>query len=163
TACSGPIRARPSASRACAPWRAWRPRRRVPGAAAPERRLMAAPGEAARGAALALAGAVLRHARPLDEAWQAGLAPGGAPARLEPRDRAFARQLVATVLRRLGQIDDALARCLQRPLKPADASIQDVLRLAAAQILFLRTPAHAAVDAAVRQAGRRPHLRGLVN
>ena len=36
----------------------------------------------------------------------------------DPRDRAFARLLVATVLRRLGQIDALIAHCLNTPLPP---------------------------------------------
>ena len=35
---------------------------------------------------------------------------GGRMSRMAPRDRAFVRLLVVTVLRRLGQIDDALIR-----------------------------------------------------
>lgn len=84
---------------------------------------------------------------------------------LSSRDRAFARHLSATVLRRLGQLDDALARCLDRPLKPKLNAVQDLLRLGAAQVLFLDVPAHAAVGETVAlAAGVRvgPH-RGLLN
>ncbi|MBM3491828.1 MAG: MFS transporter [Alphaproteobacteria bacterium] len=124
---------------------------------------MSAPGEAARAAALDLLRQVLHQHRPLDDALVAALAPGGRLAPASPRDRAFARALVATCLRRLGQLDDALARCLNRPLPPAAIWTQDVLRLAAAQLLFLGTEPYAAVDAAVRQAAARPEHRGLVN
>ena len=70
----------------------------------------------ARSAALDLIGAVLRQRHPLDEAIEdhAGMAE------LPARDRAFARLLVATVLRRLGQIDAMIAHCLEKPL-PASA------------------------------------------
>ncbi|MGQ0662222.1 MAG: RsmB/NOP family class I SAM-dependent RNA methyltransferase [Pseudomonadota bacterium] len=111
--------------------------------------------------ALDLVGEVLGQRRPLDEA----LDRHRAFADLEPRDRAFARLLVATVLRRLGQIDAAIRACLDKELTPKANQIRDVLRLGAAQILFLRTPAHAAVDATVglargrRQAG----YKGLLN
>ena len=125
-------------------------------------------GLAARAAALALLTAVLRDHRPLDEALAQAQAGDGAMARLDPRDRAFARLLVATTLRRLGQIDGVLATCLAQPLKPARARITDILRLGLTQILFLETPPHAGVDTAVRltrtdpaPAGRR--LTGLVN
>ncbi|MBM3508191.1 MAG: methyltransferase domain-containing protein [Alphaproteobacteria bacterium] len=82
-------------------------------------------------------------------------------AELEPRDRAFARLLVLTALRRLGQIDDAIAHCVERPddLPPRERAI---LRLGAAQLLFLGTPAFAAVNGAV-QATRSSALKGLVN
>ena len=71
----------------------------------------------ARSAALDLIGAVLRQKHPLDEAIEdhAGLAE------LPARDRAFARLLVATVLRRLGQIDAMIAHCLEKPLPPRAA------------------------------------------
>ena len=65
------------------------------------------------------------------------------------RDRAFARLLVATVLRRLGQIDALIGDCLNTPLAPRAALIHDVLRLGIAQLLFLRTPPHAAVATSV--------------
>ncbi len=75
-----------------------------------------------------------------------------AASRLESRDRGFVRLLVATVLRRLGQIDAAILAMLDRPgaLRP---EVQDVLRLGAAQLLFLGTPGHAAVDTTVTLAG----------
>jgi 16S rRNA (cytosine967-C5)-methyltransferase len=114
-----------------------------------------------RAIALQLLGAVLRGGRPLDEA----LAEHEGLAALEARDRAFARLLVATSLRRLGQIDALIARCLDRPLKPRAAEVQDLLRLGACQLVFIGTPAHAAVSTAVALAGRlRPGgYKGLVN
>lgn len=118
---------------------------------------------AARAAALALLRAVLENGRPLDEVWSADLAPGRPLARLSPRDRAFARLLTTTVLRRLGQIDAALAQFLDRPLNRGARPARLPLRLMAAQLLFLETPAHAAVDGAVRQVRRLGRLSGLVN
>jgi 16S rRNA (cytosine967-C5)-methyltransferase len=86
-------------------------------------------------------------------------------AELPARDRAFARLLVATVLRRLGQIDALIAGCLNSPLAPRAAIIQDILRLGIAQLLFLRTPPHAAVATSVDLADARGFLshKGLVN
>ena len=55
----------------------------------------------ARRIALDVLDRVLGEARPLDDTF----AGHPALARLEPRDRAFARLLVTTALRRLGQID----------------------------------------------------------
>ncbi len=126
---------------------------------APPADLPPAPG--ARGLALELVEAVLLRRRPLDEALEAT----DALARLEPRDRAFVRLLVATVLRRRGQIDDALNSCLGRKLTPKAArQAQDLLRLGAAQLLFLKTPPHAAVDRMVALAtGRRRGYAGLTN
>ncbi len=96
---------------------------------------------------LALLDAVLVHRRLLDEAFE-DLARGMG-AELSLRDRAFARMLVATTLRRLGQIDALLARCLEKPLAGSAQRATDVLRLGACQLLFLNTPAHAAIATSV--------------
>lgn len=97
---------------------------------------------------------------PFDDAWDdhIGLT------RLAARDRAFVRLLVLTLLRRLGQVDAVLARLLDRPQR-LKAEVRDILRLAAVQLLFLGTPAHAAVDSAVRLAsGQRTRgFRPLIN
>ncbi len=115
----------------------------------------------ARAIALDLLDAVLRRRRPLDEA----LAEHRALPRLEPRDRAFARLLVATVLRRLGQIDAAIDARLERPLPQRRGVVRDILRLGAAQTGFLGIAPHAAVDTAVVLARARGHagLAGFVN
>src|SRR5271154_7470713 len=115
----------------------------------------------ARNAALDLIGAVLRRKRPLDDA----IDESGSIHQLSGRDRAFARLLVATALRRLGQIDALIALCLSTPLAPRAAVIHDILRLGVAQLLFLRTPPHAAVATSVDIAHGRGYLshKGLVN
>jgi 16S rRNA (cytosine967-C5)-methyltransferase len=82
---------------------------------------------------------------------------------LPPRDRAFGRALAMTVLRRLGQIDQALKAKLQRP--PPDSVIA-LLRLGAAQILFMGAPDFAAVDTTVELTARgktSQSFKGLVN
>jgi len=86
-------------------------------------------------------------------------------AELSVRDRAFARLLVATVLRRLGQIDAMIAGCLNAPLAARAAVVHDILRLGISQLLFLRTPPHAAVATSVDLAHVRGFLshKGLVN
>src|SRR5215471_13653418 len=111
--------------------------------------------------ALDLMGTVLRRRRPLDDA----IEDNPAVPELSARDRAFARLLTATVLRRLGQIDALIDRCLNIPLAPRAAMVQDILRLGIAQLLFLRTPAHAAVATSVDIAHSRGFLshKGLVN
>jgi 16S rRNA (cytosine967-C5)-methyltransferase len=115
----------------------------------------------ARQVALDLIGAVLRRKRPLDDA----IEDNPTMAELSVRDRAFARLLVATVLRRLGQIDALITDCLNTPLAPRAAIIHDILRLGIAQLLFLRTPPHAAVATSVDLAHARGFLshKGLVN
>jgi 16S rRNA (cytosine967-C5)-methyltransferase len=115
----------------------------------------------ARDVALDLLGAVLRRKRPLDDA----IDDNQAMQLLSGRDRAFARLLVATALRRLGQIDEMIALCLNTPLAPRAATVHDILRLGVAQLLFLRTPPHAAVATSVDLAHSRGFLshKGLVN
>lgn len=69
---------------------------------------------------------------------------------MEPRDRAFILLLVMTVLRYRAEIDALLATCLKQPLEGGKTGyVQDVLRLGAAQLLWLETPAHAAVHSSV--------------
>jgi len=120
-----------------------------------------APLQSARAVALALLEAVLGRKIPLDQA----LAESKPMAALAARDRAFARLLAATVLRRLGQIDDVLARFMAKPLPERAGSVRDALRLGAAQLLFLETPPHAAVATAVEltESLGHPALKGLVN
>jgi 16S rRNA (cytosine967-C5)-methyltransferase len=115
----------------------------------------------ARQVALDLLAAVLRRKRPLDDAIDDNPQIG----ELSVRDRAFARLLVATVLRRLGQIDALIAACLNAPLAARAATVHDILRLGIAQLLFLRTPPHAAVATSVDLAHARGFLshKGLVN
>ncbi|HUK60929.1 MAG TPA: transcription antitermination factor NusB [Stellaceae bacterium] len=115
----------------------------------------------ARSVAIDLIGAVLRRKRPLDDAIEENGEMAGLPA----RDRAFARLLVAMVLRRLGQIDALIAHCLNTPLPARAAAVHDMLRLGIAQLLFLRTPPHAAVATSVDLAEVRGFVshKGLVN
>jgi len=94
----------------------------------------------ARQAALVLLDGALRKHRSVDDAFDA------ATAGLESRDRAFARLLTAVMLRRMGQIDAVLAPFISK--KPSDP-VKDILRLGAAQLLFLDTPPHAAVATSV--------------
>jgi 16S rRNA (cytosine967-C5)-methyltransferase len=119
------------------------------------------PAATARHVALDLIGAVLGRERPLDEA----IDDSGGMGTLSLRDRAFARLLVATVLRRLGQIDALIAACVANPLPPRAAQVHDILRLGVAQLLFLHTPPHAAVATSVDLAQSRGFLahKGLVN
>jgi 16S rRNA (cytosine967-C5)-methyltransferase len=116
---------------------------------------------ASRRAALEVLIACLDKGQPLDDA----LARHEGFAVLDPRDRAFVRLLLATTLRRLGEIDDVLGMLIERPLHGPNALAHHALRLGSAQLLFLGTPAHAAVDTSVRlvEAAHLPHLKGLAN
>lgn len=115
----------------------------------------------ARACALDIFHDILRHGRAFDE----GFAAHEALQKLDARDRAFARLLVATALRRLGQIDAVLAACIDKEVPARHAIVRDILRLGCAQLLFLKTPAHAAVDTAVRMTSERGRgaYKGLVN
>jgi 16S rRNA (cytosine967-C5)-methyltransferase len=108
---------------------------------------------------------VLRRRKPLDEAFGHSARQGDL-AKLPERDRAFVRALAATALRRLGQIEHLLARFLARPLPVKSGCAREILIVAAAQLLFMRVPAHAAIDTAVEIArGDRDarHFAGLIN
>ena len=68
---------------------------------------------------------------------------------LDERDKSFVRMLATTCLRRMGQIDFVLKQLLEKPLPQKARAVQDILRLAVCQILFMQVPAHAAVSTAV--------------
>ncbi len=88
-----------------------------------------------------------------------------AKSHLSTQDFAFATLLYLTVLRRLGQIDELVGRCIKKPLPRKARGTRMALRLGAAQLLFLDTAPHAAVNTSVELAvefGGRKH-RGLVN
>jgi 16S rRNA (cytosine967-C5)-methyltransferase len=132
---------------------------------APRRAPAEVPGLAARRVAADLIDGVLRRHRPLDEQLESGEA-SSAFAALQERDRALARKLVGTVLRRLGTLRHLLGSALDRGF-PSDAPrVETILLIGAAQLLWLDVPDHAAVDLAVRlaQADRRAaRYPGLVN
>jgi len=112
----------------------------------------------ARNAALDLLTAALARRAGLETGLEA---PGFG--RLSPQDRAFARALAMVTLRRLGQIDRALAARLTR--EPPE-SVRMILRLGAAQLFYLDTPHYAAVGATVDLAAAQPAtapFKGLVN
>ena len=71
---------------------------------------------------------------------------------LHGRDAAFTTTLAYGTLRRRGFLDAVLAACVDRPLAEVDEPVLDVLRLGAQQLLFLRTPPHAAVGETVQLA-----------
>ncbi|GAB49557.1 putative rRNA methyltransferase [Mobilicoccus pelagius NBRC 104925] len=70
-------------------------------------------------------------------------------ARLGARDAAFATELVYGVTRMRGFYDAVIARGAGRDVEKIDAPVLDALRLGAHQLLGMRVPAHAAVDATV--------------
>jgi len=115
-------------------------------------------GLAAREAALALVAAALDHRGGLEEAMDR--APFD---RLELRDRALARMIAMTLLRRLGSIDRLLNPRLR---KPPPEPVLMLLRLGVVQAFYMDTPSFAAVDTTVRLAERDKGtlpFKGLIN
>src|SRR5690242_19821651 len=131
---------------------------------APRRRDSAAavPGLAVRRAAASVVDGVLRRRRPLDEL----LDDPRTLTDLDERDRALARALIGTVLRRLGSLRHLMTLLVERGLPAQAPLVETALLIGAAQILFLDVPDHAAVDLSVRlvQADRHAaRFAGLVN
>lgn len=111
------------------------------------------PGLATRRFAVDMLVSVLDDGRPLDQvldhrgtmaSWRA----------LSTADRALTRAIVSTTLRRLGLIDDALKRLMTRPLPNKALRVRQILRVGAAQLLFMEVPDHAAVSLATELADR---------
>ncbi len=107
------------------------------------------PGLPARLLAAAVLADVAGSGHSLDEA----LGSEGVQAKLQaldPRDRALVRSIAVVSLRRLGTIRRALARLLERGLPKKAGALEWTLVVAAAQVLFLDIPDHAAVNACVQ-------------
>ncbi len=72
---------------------------------------------------------------------------------LSADDRALATEITYGALRNLGRVDYVLSRFSKRPPTSLDPDVQNILRVALYQILFLeKVPPYAAVDEAVRLA-----------
>jgi 16S rRNA (cytosine967-C5)-methyltransferase len=115
----------------------------------------------ARRCAVEILAEILDRKRPFDEA----VSRHGALRALSERDRNFARLMVMTALRRTGQIDALLARMLEKPLSGKTRMIMHCLRLGVVQLVWLKTPPHAAVSTMVDTAAELGHesMKGLVN
>ena len=122
-------------------------------------------GLVARAEALRLLDLVLRRASNFDEAFAASAATG-VLAGVGQADRNLCYAIVATTLRRHGEIAAEIGRHLTKALPRSSGCTRHILMIAAAQLVFMRVPAHAAVDTAVRLARSDPearHFAGLVN
>jgi 16S rRNA (cytosine967-C5)-methyltransferase len=102
----------------------------------------------ARRAAVELLSAVLQKKQSLDDVLGRSL-DKGFMFDLPARDRALARAIVAASLRRKGQLDHVLGTLLERGLPERAGTLYPILLSAAAQLIFLHTPPHAAIDLAV--------------
>jgi 16S rRNA (cytosine967-C5)-methyltransferase len=74
-------------------------------------------------------------------------------------DRALTRAILTTSLRHLPRLEAAIASLIETHLPEGARALHHVLVVAAAQILHLDVPYHAAVDLAVEQANRDPRNR----
>ncbi len=109
---------------------------------------------------------VLEKKKALDAALEERLTKA-AGADMSGRDRAFARAIATTTIRRLGQIDAIIRKFTKRGKLPQRSrAALAILRAAAAELVFLDVPAHAAIDSANRLTSRHTvarHFRPLIN
>ena len=107
------------------------------------------PGLQARIAAALILRDIVAKGHAIEERFSASAVPN----RLGPldgRDRALVRSIVTAALRRLGTLRAAIAARLEQGLPRQAPDFEWTLIVAAAQILLLDVPDHAAVDLAVR-------------
>ncbi len=120
------------------------------------------PGLAVRKAAAKVLSAVIDKRTSLDGMFDA---KGGNPAilGLDEADRGLARALVTTALRHRRRLATILDSLLKTPLPDGARSLEHILMIGAAQILYLDVPDHAAVDLAVEHASADPRTRRFAN
>lgn len=92
----------------------------------------------------------MHERRSLDDAWSISLASRTFEG-LEHRDRAFARLIAATVLRRHGELTAVVNAFIDKPLPERKGRLLPILLAATAQLLLLGTSPHAAISLAVDQ------------
>jgi 16S rRNA (cytosine967-C5)-methyltransferase len=122
-------------------------------------------GFASRREAVRLLDAILSDKKPFDDIWSQSLEAGDLKTMIDP-DRALTRLIVMTTLRHMRHIDTILATFLKNPLPKSGHSAQNILRTAIAQLLFLKSPAHAVLNIATSLAAMDRHTRpfkGLIN
>lgn len=107
-------------------------------------------GLSARNLAVTMLGGVLKERRPFDEVLER-TAQDEAFEGMPARDRAFARAIAMAGLRRAGQIRPIIAKFIEKPLPPKRGRLDEILLAAAAQLIFLKSPAHAVINLAVHQ------------
>ncbi len=112
----------------------------------------------ARRAAAELLDAVLQKKQALDDILGRSLEKG-AMFNLPARDRGLTRAIVGASLRRKGQIDYVLNAFLERGVPEKSGTLYPILLSAAAQLIFLKTPPHAAIDLAVTLAQYDPKAK----
>lgn len=118
----------------------------------------------ARAVALSVLIQVIHKHTPLDQTLEQALLDH----HLDSRDRAFTRNLVFLVMRRLGALKHVLGQIVNKPIANEAARTKTAVLMGIAQVLFLRTSDHAAVSESVDLIGNAPHpkergMKGLVN
>ena len=85
--------------------------------------------------------------------------------KLKSEDRAFTKFLILETVRHLPEIDQIYSNFLSRPLPQRTHRLKHLLRLGTAQLVFLKTPPHAAVNTTVALAEQlmSQKFKGLVN
>lgn len=113
----------------------------------------------ARSVALRIIARVLEHGESL------GTAMPYAMRDLDERERPMVQALVYGVLRWRWRIEYILKKFLKKPLKAKDLDVQIILMLGVYQLLWMRTPDYAAVDAAVKNSTKikKKWATGLIN
>jgi 16S rRNA (cytosine967-C5)-methyltransferase len=118
-----------------------------------------------RAEAVRLLQSVLRQGASFDDAF--GIAAATGPlSKSSPSDRRLCYAIVATALRRKGELDCRLAGVMPKPLPKSAGPAHEILLVTAAQLLFMRVPSHAAVSLAVTVAKANPqakHFASLIN
>ncbi|MDG1995200.1 MAG: RsmB/NOP family class I SAM-dependent RNA methyltransferase [Emcibacteraceae bacterium] len=86
-------------------------------------------------------------------------------AKINEGERGFVRHLVATTMRRMGQIDKIIDHLTKTKLGNTQTAVRHILRLGVTQLLYMDVPAYAAVDGSVKLADKRvpKKLRYLKN
>ena len=83
---------------------------------------------------------------------------------LDERDKKLANKIFYTVVRHLGHIDMIIDRFIESSLKEKCPHAQNILRMGTSEIIYLRTPSHAAVNQTVELAsGPANKYRPLIN
>jgi 16S rRNA (cytosine967-C5)-methyltransferase len=125
----------------------------------------ATPGLKVRIIAAQIVGEVLALGRPLEERF-VGATAHPRLTDLDNRDRSFVRSISTVSLRRLGTIRRAISTHLEKGIPRKSGGLELILIVGVAQILFMDSPAYAAVNLAVQAAKADPAAApyaGMVN
>jgi len=112
----------------------------------------------ARQTAVNIICSVIKHGKSLTEAL-------GQCDQLDPRDRAFCRELCYGTIRWYGRLDAILNLLLKKSFKPKDIDITVLALVGLYQIIYLSTPDHAAVSETVNlcRKGKKSWAKGVLN